>query len=71
MPCVCCSSAAVIASVTLVFLFINPDYRLGVYGCAIWFLAGIAYFGLYGRKTLVYSPEEEFAVRELAKGKLT
>ena len=59
--------AGAIAAVTLVFLFINTDYRLGVYGCAVWFLAGVAYFGLYGRKTLVYSPEEEFAVRELAK----
>jgi len=61
-------TAGVIAAVTLIFLFINPDYRWGVYGCAIWFLAGVAYFGLYGRKTLVYSPEEEFAVRELAHG---
>ena len=60
--------AGLIATVTLVFLFINPDYRWGVYGCAFWFLAGVAYFGLYSRKTLVYSPEEEFALRELAGG---
>ena len=63
--------AAVIAGVTLIFLFINADYRMGVYGCALWFLAGVGYFGIHGRKTLVYSPEEEFAVRELAKGEVT
>ena len=60
--------AGIIAAVTLIFLFINPDYRWGVYGCAVWFLAGITYFGVYGRKTLVYSPEEAFAVREGGKG---
>ncbi len=52
-----------IAAITLVCLFLNPDYRVGVYGCAVWFAAGIVYFALYGRHRLVYSPEEEFAVR--------
>jgi len=52
-----------IAAVTLVCLFLNPDYRVGVYGCAVWFAAGITYFGTYGRHRLIYSPEEEFAVR--------
>ena len=60
-------AAALIAAVTLVFLFINPDYRPGVYGCALWFAAGLVYFAVTGRKQLVYSPEEEFAVRERAK----
>ena len=54
--------AGVIAAVTLVFLFINPDYRPGIYGCAIWFLAGLAYFALYARHRMILSPEEEFAV---------
>ena len=45
-------------------LFLNRDYVVGVYGCALWFAAGLVYFGVYGRKTLVFSPEEEFAVRE-------
>lgn len=52
----------IIAVVTLIFLFQNPDYRVGVYGCAAWYALGLIYFAVYGRKTLVYSPEEDFAV---------
>jgi len=59
--------AGVIAAVTLIFLFVNPAYRVGVYGCALWFAAGLVYFAAYGRRTLVYSPEEQFAVRHLSK----
>ncbi len=55
--------AGVIALATLCFLFLNSDYRVGVYGCAVWFAAGLLYFAVIGRKRLVYSPEEEFAVR--------
>lgn len=62
-------TAGGIAAVTLVFLFINADYRVGVYGCAMWFLAGLTYFAVYSRKTLVSSPEEAFAVREIAKAR--
>ena len=54
--------AGVIALATLVFLFLNSDYRLGVYGCAIWFAVGLAVFAVVGRKRLVRSPEEEFAL---------
>jgi ethanolamine permease len=50
-----------IASITLIVLFLNPDYNKGVYGAAIWFALGIAYFAIYARKRLVLSPEEEFA----------
>lgn len=57
--------AIVIAFVTLVSLLLDPDYRIGVYGCAIWFAAGLLYFALYGRGTLVYSPEEKFALHHL------
>lgn len=59
--------ALIIALAALVFTFLNPDYRPGVYGAAIWFLACLAYFALVGRHNLVYSPEEEFAVRERQK----
>ena len=59
-------AAGLIALATLYVLFLNPDYRLGVYGCAVWYAAGLLYFGLIGRKRLVYSPEEEFAVRNTA-----
>ncbi len=53
--------AGVIASVTLVFLFVNADYRPGVYGAAIWFAGGLLYFQLYARHRIILSPEEEFA----------
>jgi ethanolamine permease len=56
----------VIAVVTLYMQFQDPAYRGGVIGVAIWYAAGILYFALYGRKTLVYSPEEEFAVKSRA-----
>ncbi len=51
-----------ISLLTLVWLFLNPDFRLGVVGVAIWFMLGLAYFAFYGRKTMVLSPEEEFAI---------
>jgi ethanolamine permease len=54
--------AIVIALLTLVMLFLNPDYRLGVIGAAVWFLCGVAYFGLWARNRLILSPEEEFAL---------
>lgn len=54
--------AGVIAAVTLFFLFINPDYRPGVYGIAFWFALSLAYFALYARHRIILSPEEEFAM---------
>jgi ethanolamine permease len=54
--------AGVIALVSLVSLFFNPDYRPGVVGVAIWFVLAICYFALAGRHKLVLSPEEEFAM---------
>jgi ethanolamine permease len=54
--------AAAIAGVTLVTLFLNPDYSRSVSGAAIWFIAGLAYFALYARRRLILSPEEEFAM---------
>ncbi len=53
--------ALVIAAVVLVMLFANPDFRPGVVGVLLWFLAGLAYFGFYARHRLIESPEEEFA----------
>ncbi|MDA1073538.1 MAG: amino acid permease [Proteobacteria bacterium] len=55
--------ALVIALGVLVVLFLNADFRPGVIGVAVWFLAGLAYFGLYARHHLVTSPEESFALR--------
>jgi ethanolamine permease len=56
--------AAVIATVTLLALFANPDYNKGVIGAAVWFLFGIAYYAVRGRHQLVLSPEEESAFRQ-------
>ena len=53
----------VIALVTIFFQLADPLYRTGVIGVAIWYALAILYFATYGRKTLVLSPEEEFAVK--------
>ncbi len=53
--------AGIIALLVLVFSLLNADYRMGLYGCALWFAAGLLYFALKGRHQLVKSPEEEFA----------
>jgi hypothetical protein len=57
-------AAIVISMFTLAMLFLNPDYRPGVPGATAWFVCGIAYFALYGRKRLILSPEEEFATAQ-------
>jgi ethanolamine permease len=54
--------ALLISLVVLVALFANPDFRPGVIGVALWFLAGLGYFALYARKKVVRSPEEAFAI---------
>ncbi len=53
----------IIALVTIGFQLSDPLYRTGVIGVAIWYALAILYFAAYGRKTLVFSPEEEFAVK--------
>lgn len=53
-----------VSALALVMLFLNPDYAVGIYGCAAWFAAGLLYFALTGRKRLVYSPEEAFAIEQ-------
>ena len=53
--------AGLIALLVLVFSLLNADYRMGLYGCVLWFAAGLLYFALKGRRQLVKSPEEEFA----------
>jgi ethanolamine permease len=51
-----------ISLVTIFYQLKDPIYRTGVIGVAIWFAVGIAYFALVGRKKLVLSPEEAFAI---------
>lgn len=50
-----------IAALTLVFLFVNEDYRPGIYGVAIWYALSVAYFAVYARHRMIRSPEETFA----------
>ena len=57
----------IIALVTLFMQLQDPVYQYGVYGAAIWYAVGIVYFALFGRHRLVYSPEEDFAVKERQK----
>jgi ethanolamine permease len=54
--------AGLIALVSLIALYSNSDYRPGLYGTLIYFLLGVIYFAASGRKRLVLSPEEEFAM---------
>lgn len=51
-----------ISLVTIFYQLKDPVYRTGVIGVAIWFAVGIAYFAAVGRKKLVLSPEEAFAM---------
>jgi ethanolamine permease len=60
--------AGAIALVALVSLFLNEDYRPGVYGTLIYFVIGIVYFAIRGRHKLVLSPEEEFAMSHGRRG---
>jgi ethanolamine permease len=57
------SLTVIIAAVTIVYQLADPVYRTGVIGVAIWYALAILYFAAHGRKTLVFSPEEEFAVK--------
>ena len=57
------SLTVIIALVTIAFQLADPVYRTGVIGVAIWYALAILYFAAHGRKHLVFSPEEEFAVK--------
>ena len=56
--------ALAISLLALVTLFLNPDFRVGVIGVALWFIAGLAYFAFYARKRMILSPEEAFALQQ-------
>ena len=63
----CMVTALVISAVTLVALFVaDPVYQKVVVGAALWYAAGLLWFALVGRRRLVYSPEERFAVEASA-----
>jgi ethanolamine permease len=55
--------ALAISVVTLFGLFASdPVYRRVVIGAALWYALGLAWFALVGRRRLVRSPEERFAL---------
>ncbi|MER9330299.1 amino acid permease [Mesorhizobium sp. M0152] len=47
----------IIALITIGFQLTDPLHRQGTIGVAVWYALAIVYFGAYGRRTLVYSPE--------------
>jgi ethanolamine permease len=60
--------ALAIAAAALVALFVtDPVYQKVVMGAALWYALGLLYFAAHGRRRLVRSPEEEFAIRERAR----
>jgi ethanolamine permease len=63
--------AMLISAVTLVALFLNPDYRPGAWGAFVWFVCGLLYFAVYARKQLILSPEERFAVAQSDRLKMS
>jgi ethanolamine permease len=54
----------IIALVTIGFQLADPLYRTGVIGVLVWYALAIAYFAAFGRKQLILSPEEDFAVKQ-------
>ena len=60
--------AGIIAVVSLFSIFLNEDYRPGVYGVAVYYVLGVIYFAIAGRHRLVLSPEEEFALTAGERG---
>lgn len=62
--------AGIIALITLVMLFRNPDYSKGVIGAAVWFVLGVGYYAGYARHRLVLAPEEEAAFAHRRKGRV-
>ena len=54
--------AGLIAVVIFVAFLFNPGYQIAIAGIAIVYIIGLIIFGIWGRKRLVLSPEEEFAL---------
>jgi ethanolamine permease len=52
----------VIALLTLYMQLQDPVYRSGVYAVLGWYALGLLYFAIVGRRHLILSPEEEFAL---------
>jgi ethanolamine permease len=58
----------VVALVTLYYQLQDPVYQKAVLAVLAFYVLGILYFALHGRKQLILSPEEEFALSKGEKG---
>ena len=54
--------AGLLAAAIFVGVMLNPDYRSAIVAIAVVFAVGLVVFALVGRKRLVLSPEEEYAL---------
>lgn len=54
--------AGLLAAMIFVAVMLNPDYRLAIVAIAVVFVIGLVSFAVYGRKRLILSPEEEYAM---------
>ncbi|HEX5331368.1 MAG TPA: amino acid permease [Cellulomonas sp.] len=54
--------AGLLAAMIFVGVMLNPDYRAAILAIAAVFALGLVSFGAWGRKRLVLSPEEEYAL---------
>lgn len=54
--------AGIIALVTLILMPFNEDYRAVVVWVAVVYVVSLGLFAIFGRKRLVLSPEEEYAI---------
>jgi len=62
--------ALALSALTLHALFVSdPVYRGVVLGALIWYALGLAWFALVGRRQLVLSPEERFALAARSEAK--
>jgi ethanolamine permease len=54
--------AGVIALAIFIAFLFNPGYQIAIAAIAVVYIIGLLLFGFIGRKRLVLSPEEEFAL---------
>lgn len=56
--------AGIVAVVIFIGVLLNPDYIAAIYTVVGLYVLAIIYFATLGRKRLVLSPEEEYAMTE-------
>ena len=55
-------AAGIIALAIFIGVLLNPDYTLAIYSIVVVYIVALALFAIFGRKQLVLSPEEEYAI---------